>query len=68
MIRITKLTDIWKARTIPQYIAKQLLKFCREWLTDDIDSFGVFFFAEDKNDLDNYREIGLTERIETAES
>lgn len=71
MIRITKLTDIWKSKTIPQYIAdsmeKQLLKLCREWLTDDIDSFGAFFFAEDKNDLDNYREIGLTERIETAE-
>ena len=41
MIRITKLTDIWKARTIPKYIAdsmdKQLLKLCRDWLTERQD-------------------------------
>lgn len=71
MIKITKLTDIWKAETIPGYIAnsmeKQLLKLCREWLTEDIGSFGAFFFVENKSDLDNYRETGLTERIETAE-
>lgn len=71
MIKITKLTDIWKAETIPEYISrsmeKQLLKLCKEWLTDDIGSFGAFFFVESKSDLDNYAETGMTERIETAE-
>ncbi len=71
MIRITNLLDLWKCDKIPQYIAdsmeEQLLKLCKEWLTYDIESFGAFFFVENKNDLDNYRDIGMTERIETAE-
>ena len=71
MVRITNLLDLWKSDRIPQYIAdsmeKQLLKLCKEWLTYDIGSFGAFFFVENKNDLDNYRDTGMTERIETAE-
>lgn len=71
MIRITTLLEMWKCDKIPQYIANsmetQLLKLCKEWLTYNIESFGAFFFVENKSDLDNYRITGMTERIETAE-
>ena len=71
MIRITNLLDLWKCDRIPEYIAesmeKQLMKLCREWLTYDIGSFGAFYYMESKSDLDRYKEIGLTERVETAE-
>lgn len=71
MIRITNLLDLWKCERIPDYIAKsmeeQLIRLCREWLTYDIGSFGAFYYIEDRSDLDRYREIGMTERIESAE-
>ena len=71
MIKITNLLDLWKSKEIPDYIAKsmekQLLELCCDWLTYDIGSFGAFYYMESKSDLDRYREIGLTERVETAE-
>ena len=70
MIKITRLSDIWKAANIPRYIAvsmeEQLFALCREWQTEDIADFGAFWFVESKEDLDNYRITGMTERIETA--
>lgn len=71
MVRITNLLDIWRCKEIPKYIADsmetQLIKLCKEWLVSDIGSFGAFFYIENADDLDNYKETGLTERIETAE-
>ncbi len=70
MIKIQKLTDIWKSENIPKYICTemelQLLQICKENILDDISSIGVFFFVESKQDLDNYRQMGMTERIEDA--
>ena len=71
MIRITNLLDLWKYDRMPKYIAdsmeKQLIELCREWLVNDIGSFGAFYYVEDTNDLNNYRDTGMTERIETTE-
>ena len=70
MVKITRLSDIWKAANIPRYIAvsmeEQLFALCREWQTEDIADFGAFWFVESKEDLENYRITGMTERIETA--
>lgn len=71
MMKITTLTDIWKAENIPRYIAdsmeQQMLKLCRDYLTLDISAFGAFFYIENVSDLDRYTETGMTERIEDAE-
>lgn len=71
MIRITNLLDLWKCDRIPQYIANgmemQMINLCKEWLVNDIGSFGAFYYVEDTNDLDNYRDTGMTERIENAD-
>ncbi len=71
MKKITTFTNIWEIKNIPQYIAdsmyKQMLKLCKDYLTLDISTFGAFFYVENKSDLDNYIETGITERIEDAE-
>lgn len=71
MIKITQLTDIWKAESIPDYIKhdmeKQMLKICKDYITENISEFGAFYFICSKDDLNNYQSTGMTERIEDTE-
>lgn len=70
MIKIEKLSDLNKLSQINSmqrgYILNLVAFFCKQYETESIEEFGCFVIAESKEDIDNFKEIGLSQPLDKA--
>lgn len=70
MIKIEKIADLEKLKSVNPLIAKYLEDYLQFFLTkyecESISEFGTFYLLEDKDDLQKYSTMGLSQPIDKS--